>query len=196
MYRQTLPIGAQQTDWRVFCIVTLYFYKRNPVCVFHSLWREGEYQTSGFTLLLSAASSPTGFAQTNNNKTCRISRTSLFLFLYMTTTKKKRRHVLHPCASLTSSVGLVEAAMVAAPEAGVSTLSMAQSHPLYMFTPTVSVVHCVGRVAANLSNFLRGVRREKLTDKQLGACLLNELTKTHSLTFCLSAFVIRCQHSF
>lgn len=97
-------------------------------------------------------------------KTCCISHTSPFLFLYMTKKTKKqtknRRHVLHPCASLTSPVGLVEAAMVAAPEAGVSTLSMAQSHPLYMFTPTLVVAHCVGQVAANLSNLLRGPERD------------------------------------
>lgn len=37
-----------------------------------------------------------------------------------------------------SPVGLVEAAMVAAPEAGVSTLSMAQSYLLYV----LMIVYC------------------------------------------------------
>lgn len=155
-------------------------FTRCPVC-FHSLRVSIERAGSPFSFpqhRLQKASLKRTKKRTKNP--LQLSHFTLSVLVHDKNKKKTRRHVLHPCASLTSPVGLVEAAMVAAPEAGVSTLSMAQSRPLCVFTPTAPVVHCVVRVAANLSSLLRRVRREKLTDKQLGACLLYELTKrTH-----------------
>lgn len=58
----------------------------------------------------------------------------------------KQEHVTFLCF-LIPPVGLVEAAMVAAPEAGVSTLSMAQSYSLYVLL----IVRC-SCVMVNLSN--------------------------------------------
>lgn len=57
----------------------------------------------------------------------------------------QQEHVTFLCF-LIPPVGLVEAAMVAAPEAGVSTLSMAQSYSLYVLL----IVHC-SWVMVNLS---------------------------------------------